>query len=70
MMKIAIGDEGNGNENMVSHAGKLLCPFIRKPFDACYCTSTSSLHTEAIVHYCGGNFQQCDIYKQNAGQMI
>jgi hypothetical protein len=70
MMKIPIGDEGKRSEEMAFHAGRLICPFIRKPFDACYCASTSSLHTEATIHYCGGNFDQCEIYKKNAGQVI
>jgi hypothetical protein len=70
MLKIAMGDDGKRNENMVSHTGKLLCPFIRKPFDACYCASTNSVYTEATIYYCGGNFEQCDIYRKNAGQMV
>jgi hypothetical protein len=70
MLNIARDDDGKRNENMVSLAGKLLCPFIRKPFDACYCASTSSIYTEATIHYCGGNFEQCEIYKENVGQMI
>ncbi len=46
---------------------KTLCPFINKPLEGCYCTSTSSLCTEATINYCGGNFKQCDIYGKNAG---
>lgn len=44
---------------------RLLCPFIRKPFENCYCVSTSSLFTEATIHYCGGNFEKCEIYERN-----
>ena len=44
---------------------KLICPFILKPFENCYCTSTSSLLTEATIHYCGGNYQKCYIYEKN-----
>jgi hypothetical protein len=46
---------------------RILCPFINKPFEGCYCTSTSSLTTEATINYCGGNFKQCDIYGKIAG---
>ena len=46
---------------------KTLCPFINKPFEGCYCISTSSLYTEATINYCGGNFKQCDIYGKIAG---
>jgi len=44
-----------------------LCPFVDKPFEGCYCTSTSSLHTEATINFCGGNFKQCDIYGKISG---
>lgn len=47
---------------------KLLCPFILQPFEGCYCTSTSSLYTEATIYYCGGNFEKCEIYKKHMGQ--
>ncbi|MDA8079285.1 MAG: hypothetical protein M0Z79_10160 [Nitrospiraceae bacterium] len=41
---------------------KVLCPYIHKPFDDCYCASTSSLYTEATIRYCGGDFRGCSIY--------
>jgi hypothetical protein len=43
---------------------RILCPFILAPFDECYCASTSSLHTEATIRYCGGNFEDCDVYRK------
>lgn len=46
--------------------GRIMCPFILTPFDECYCASTSSLHTESTIHFCGGNFEDCDIYKEHA----
>ena len=45
---------------------KVLCPNINKPFDNCYCTSTSSLYAEATIYYCGGNYKDCEIYVKNA----
>ncbi len=45
---------------------KALCPNINKPFDKCYCISTSSLHAEATIYYCGGNYKDCEIYMKNA----
>ena len=42
-----------------------LCPFIYKPFEGCYCTSTSSLYTESTIYYCGSNFAECEIYKRH-----
>ncbi len=55
-------------ESMLNRTVKtIFCPFINKPFEGCYCTSTSSLFTEATINYCGGNFKQCDIYGKIAG---
>ena len=45
---------------------KALCPNIDKPFNNCYCISTSSLYAEATIHYCGGNYKDCEIYVKNA----
>jgi len=45
---------------------KVLCPNIEKPFDNCYCISTSSLYAEATIYYCGGNYKDCEIYAKNA----
>jgi hypothetical protein len=44
-----------------------ICPLTIKPADGCYCTSTNSIHAEATVYYCGGNFEKCDIYLRNTG---
>ena len=46
--------------------GKVLCPNLDKPFDNCYCISTSSLYAEATIYYCGGNYKDCEIYMKNA----
>ena len=39
------------------------CPFISKPFDYCYCASTTSLNVKNVILYCGGNYEACEIYK-------
>ncbi len=39
------------------------CPFIKKPFDDCYCIKLTSQDVEKAVFYCGGNFESCEIYK-------
>jgi len=53
---------------LIRPVNRTLCPFINKPFEGCYCTSTSSLCTEATINYCGGNFNKCDIYRKIAGK--
>jgi hypothetical protein len=44
-----------------------LCPFVSKPFENCYCTSTSSMVVESTINFCGGNFKQCEIFRENKG---
>lgn len=52
-------------QRMLKHPlDKMLCPFIVAPFEECYCASTSSLHTEFAIQYCGGNFEDCEIYRK------
>ncbi len=69
MIEFTSGDKGREikEETMVSQSVRVLCPFIGKPFESCYCASTSSLYTEATIHYCGGNFKKCEIYEKNIG---
>ncbi|MHB8880183.1 MAG: hypothetical protein ACYC69_01595 [Thermodesulfovibrionales bacterium] len=43
----------------------LVCPFVSRPFEKCYCTSTSSMVVEATIYFCGGNYKQCEIYGEN-----
>jgi hypothetical protein len=50
---------------VVSETQSKLCPFIQKPFDECYCTSTSSLYAEATIYFCGGHFRACEIYAKS-----
>jgi len=41
-----------------------LCPFIKTPpCKDCYCVKLDSISTEAILYYCGRNFQECEIYR-------
>ncbi len=55
------GEEEMSDQNSINS----LCPFIKNPFDICYCTSTSSLYVGATINYCGGNFKKCEIYHEN-----
>jgi hypothetical protein len=71
MLEFVVDDDGTGKreEKMVAQHGRMICPFIRSPFASCYCASTSSLYTEATIHYCGGNFQECEIYGKNVSSV-
>ena len=44
-------------------AFKRKCPFLMEPFDYCYCKKMDSLNVKNVILYCGGNFEECDIYK-------
>ena len=52
--------------NKQAKKNSALCPNIHKPFDNCYCASTSSLYAEATIHYCGGSYKDCEIYAKHA----
>jgi hypothetical protein len=41
------------------------CPFMKTPFDACYCAKNGSPVIEQVLNFCGGNYRQCEIYKSN-----
>ncbi len=43
---------------------KRLCPFIKRPFDECYCIKLTSQDVEKAVFYCGRHFELCEIYKK------
>lgn len=58
MEKGTLHKQGKGNS--------MLCPNIHKPFDDCYCASTSSLYAEATIYYCGGSYKDCEIYLKHA----
>ncbi len=66
MIEFAKDNKGKREEEMTPQlVNRILCPFVRKPLEECYCASTSSLYTEATIHYCGGNFKKCEIYERN-----
>jgi len=44
-------------------AFKRKCPLIMELYDYCYCKRMDSLNVKNVILYCGGNFEECDIYK-------
>jgi hypothetical protein len=45
---------------------KEFCPFVEDPHDDCYCFNImNSLEISRVIHYCGKNFEECEIYKRN-----
>lgn len=45
----------------------VLCPFVGRPFEECYCASTSSMVVESTILFCGGDFKKCEIYCRHIG---
>ncbi|MBI3599440.1 MAG: hypothetical protein HY097_02225 [Nitrospinae bacterium] len=41
-----------------------LCPFTRNPHSSCYCVDINSSKVLPILYYCGGNFENCEIYRR------
>jgi len=51
-------------EDIKNSVFKRQCPFVEEPFDDCYCVSTNSMNVKGVIYYCGGNFENCEIYRR------
>jgi hypothetical protein len=45
-------------------AGKGPCPCVRAPSPECWCADQRSQSGENTVYYCGGHFEECEIYRR------
>ncbi len=44
---------------------KKFCPFVEDPYEDCYCFNImNSQEVRRVVHYCGKDFEDCEIYKK------
>ncbi|MBS1112582.1 MAG: hypothetical protein H6Q92_344 [Nitrospirae bacterium] len=50
---------------MKKKCDKTKCPFIKEPFEECYCSQMNSHASDKVITYCGGNYEECDIYKKH-----
>ena len=41
------------------------CPFVKSPFPDCYCFNLTSRNIDSAISFCGSNFRECEIYKNN-----
>ncbi len=41
-----------------------ICPFVSELNDECLCSDTRSESAEAAIRVCGGDFENCEIYKR------
>lgn len=63
-------DDTRADEEAVAlphYSPPVLCPFVSRPFEECYCASTSSMVVESTILFCGGDFQKCEIYCRHKG---
>lgn len=56
----------NGDRKTIKKEGRIICPYIQEAYKDCYITNMGSLNTESVIYYCGGNFQECVVYKSYA----
>jgi hypothetical protein len=51
-------------ENNMSgvYGEKSFCPYLKKPFDDCYCVKMSSQDIERAIYFCTKDFKTCEIY--------
>jgi hypothetical protein len=55
---------------MISSSGSSAhrwCPFVENPFEDCLCADMNSQKVEEAIYYCGGNYQECEIYARRMG---
>ena len=40
------------------------CPFVANPFDECFVAGINSQNIDQAIHYCGNDFEECEIYRK------
>ncbi|MBE9503903.1 MAG: hypothetical protein IME96_06990 [Proteobacteria bacterium] len=48
----------------VSDDFKGKCPHVKDPFANCYCTSLRSTNVAKMIYFCGGKYEECEIYNK------
>ncbi|MCM2359910.1 MAG: hypothetical protein NDI77_17295 [Geobacteraceae bacterium] len=46
------------------------CPFILSPFDDCFVVGLNSQNIKLAIYYCGGNFEECEVYRRETGKQL
>lgn len=47
-------------------ADRIVCSFIKSPFEECYVSNMSSSDIYGAIQYCAGNYRECEIYSRHA----
>ena len=60
------GSEGKAQRTPSARwtSGEGLCPLVRDPLSDCYCYDMNSQKISAAIYYCGGKYEQCEIYRR------
>ncbi len=56
-----------GSEPKAAAAGKF-CPLLHTPTKNCHCYNLNSWSVSATVYYCGGRYEECEIYMRRAAR--
>ena len=66
MMTNGGGEWKGGHEPMGMGASRSRghCPFVDDPSPDCYVVKMDSRSIEESMHYCGGSYQECEIYRR------
>jgi hypothetical protein len=47
---------------VTAFGSKLRCPYLETPFEECYVNGMGSAEVEKAIEYCGGDFEECEVY--------
>ncbi len=50
-------------------ASKGPCPYLKKPFPACFCAQLGTATIDDATRYCLGNYQRCEIFRNHADDL-
>jgi len=64
-MKSKLGNESprQAQADGLPSGSLLFCPYLDQGPAACYCRNLNSKTAPLIVRYCGGAFQECDLFR-------
>jgi hypothetical protein len=59
-----VNSRGRGMDRFISQ-NKRRCPFTQDPFEECYVVRLRSEDVCNVICYCGGDFEECEIYQKH-----
>ncbi len=68
MLKTSFPGTEDPMKKTVSPRAKKICPLVKMPYTGCYCANLTSNSAEAAIYFCGGHFDECDIFSRHSSQ--